>query len=409
VINQFPEHAGEALLAKAQTLDRLNNAKGAHEARELLLTQFGHSESAAEYRWNLAYSKARSNDFKTALESAKAIIEQNPESQLARQAGFWAGKWAKRLGRNQEARAIFEQVLARYPQSYYAWRSAAALGLDVKDFTTVGQLSPQVVKPSERPPLPAGSDTLKELYQLGQDQEAWKLWQAEFQNRIQPTVAEQFTDGLLRMGSGDNLEGISQISKLEDRETPEEQAQYRELKQKPAYWHALYPFPFRELIENWSKQRQLNPLLVTALIRQESRFMPNIRSNANAVGLMQVMPDTATAVAKRLKLKNFALNNPDDNINLGTWILEETHQNYKNNSLLAVASYNAGSGKVATWLDERQLTDPDEFIESIPYEETRDYVKQVFGNYWNYLRLYNPQISQQVARYSINQPITLRP
>lgn len=409
VINQFPEHAGEALLAKAQTLDRLNNAKGAHEARELLLTRFGHSEAAAEHRWNLAHSKARGGDFKTALESAKAIIEQNPESQLARQAGFWAGKWAKRLGRHQEAKEIFEQVLARYPQSYYAWRSAAALGLDVKDFTTVRQLSPQVVKPSERPPLLAGSETLKELYQIGQDREAWMLWQAEFQNRIKPTVAEQFTDGLLKLGSGDYIEGISQISKLEDRETPEEQAQYQAIKQQPAYWHALYPFPFRELINNWSKQRQLNPLLVTALIRQESRFMPNIRSNANAVGLMQVMPDTAKAVAKRLKLKNYALNNPNDNVNLGTWILEETHQNYKNNSLLAVASYNAGSGKVATWLDERQLTDPDEFIEAIPYEETRDYVKQVFGNYWNYLRLYNPQINQQVARHSINQPITLRP
>ena len=409
VINQFPEHAGEALVAKAYTLDRINNTKAATEARELLLTQYGHSEAAAEYRWNMAQSKARSGDFKAAFEWSQAIIQQNPDSQLARQAGFWAGKWAKRLGKHQEARAVFEQVLTRYPQSYYAWRSAVSLGLDVKDFTTVRQVTPQVVRPSERPPLPAGSATLKELYQLGFDQEAWALWQAEFQNRLKPTVAEQFTDGILRLGSGDYLEGIAQISKLEDRETPEEQAQYKALKQQPAYWHALYPFPYRELIETWSKQRQLNPLLVTALIRQESRFMPNIRSSANAVGLMQVMPETATAVAKRLNLKKYVLDNPNDNVNLGTWILEETHQNYKNNSLLAVASYNAGSGKVATWLDGRQLGDPDEFIESIPYEETRDYVKQVFSNYWNYLRLYNPQINQKVAKYSSNQPITLRP
>ena len=137
--------------------------------------------------------------------------------------------------------------------------------------------------------------------------------------------------------------------------------------------------------------------------------MSNIRSSANAVGLMQVTPETAKAVAKRINLQTYVLDNPNDNVNLGTWILDETHSNYKNNSLLAVASYNAGSGKVATWLDERQLGDPDEFIESIPYEETRDYVKQVFSNYWNYLRLYNPQVNQQVAKYSKNQPITLRP
>jgi soluble lytic murein transglycosylase len=141
--------------------------------------------------------------------------------------------------------------------------------------------------------------------------------------------------------------------------------------------------------------------------------MPTIRSSANAVGLMQVVPETATSVAKRINLKQYALDNPNDNVNLGTWILEETHQHYKNNSLLAVASYNAGPSKVTTWLEQKQSADSDEFIEAIPYEETKDYVKQVFGNYWNYVRLYNPQVGQQVARYSISQPlsqpITLRP
>ncbi len=409
VIEKFPDRAGEAVLAKAEALDRFNSSKGAAQARELLLTKYGNSNAAAEYRWNMARTKARARDFKAALEWAQPIIHQSPNSDLARQAGFWVGKWAKRLGRQQEAKAAFEYVLTYYPQSYYAWRSAVSLGLDVKDFTTVRQLAPQVVKPTERPLLPAGSPTLKELYQLGQDRDVWTLWQAEFQNRIKPTVAEQFTDGLLRVGLGDRLEGIAQIAKLEDRDTPEEQVQYHALKQQPAYWHALYPFPFLEVIETWSKQRQLNPLLVTALIRQESRFMPTIRSSANAVGLMQVIPETATAVAKRINLKHYALDNPHDNVNLGTWILDETHQNYNNNSLLAVASYNAGSGKVRTWLHEKPLTDPDEFVEAIPYEETKDYVKQVFGNYWNYVRLYNPQVGQQVAKYSINQPITLRP
>lgn len=413
VIRQFPERAGEAMLIKAETLDQLNNIKGAAQTRELLLTKYGHSDAAAEYRWMMARTKARSRDFKAALAWAKPIIQQNPNSELARQAGFWVGKWAKRLGQPQEATSAFEYVLTRYPQSYYAWRSAVALGLDVKDFTTVRQISPQVVRPTERSLLPAGSATLKELYQLGQDKEAWTLWQAEFQNRLKPTVAEQFTDGLLRQTSGDHLQGITQVAKLEDRDTPEEKAQYEDLKRRPIYWHALYPFPFLELIETWSKQRQLNPLLVTALIRQESRFMPTIRSSANAVGLMQVVPETATSVAKRINLKRYALDNPNDNVNLGTWILEETHQHYKNNSLLAVASYNAGPSKVTTWLEQKESADSDEFIEAIPYEETKDYVKQVFGNYWNYVRLYNPQVGQQVAKYSISQPIsqpiTLRP
>ena len=409
VIKQFPDRAGEALLAKADTLDRLDSSKAAAAARELLLTKYGNSNAAAEYRWRMAQTKANGGDVKAALQWAQPILARNPNSPLARQAGFWVGKWAKRLGRTQEAKVAFEFVLTHYPQSFYAWRSAVSLGLDVKDFTTVGQLAPQVIRPTERAVLPAGSTTLKELYQLGQDREAWTLWQAEFQNRIKPTVAEQFTDGLLRQVAGDRLQGIDQVAKLEDRDTPEELAQYQALKQQPLYWHALYPFPFLEVIETWSKQRRLNPLLVTALIRQESRFMPTIRSSANAVGLMQVIPDTATSVAQIINLKKYALDNPNDNVNLGTWILEETHQHYNNNSLLAVASYNAGSPKVGSWLREKKFTDPDEFIEAIPFEETKDYVKQVFGNYWNYVRLYNPQVGQQVAKYSINQPITLRP
>jgi soluble lytic murein transglycosylase len=409
VIRQFPDQAGEALLTQASILDQFDSSKAAAEARQVLLTKYGNSDAAAEYRWKMAQLKAAAGDLQAALEWAKPILVSNPKSEQARKAGFWVGKWAMRLGQQQEAKAAFQHVLAQHPQSYYAWRSAVFLGCNVGDFTTLRRLAPQVVQRIERPMLPTGSETLKELYQLGQDRDAWTFWQAEFQNRIKPTVAEQFTDGLLRLGVGDYLEGIAQISTLEDRDSPEEQAQYQSLKQQSAYWEALYPFPFQDVIKTWSKQRHLNPLLVTALIRQESRFMPTIRSTADAVGLMQLIPGTATLVAEQLNLKQYALDNPNDNINLGTWLLDETHQRYKNNSLLAVASYNAGSGKVATWVAQKEVSDPDAFIEAIPFEETRDYVKQVFGNYWNYLRLYNPEVGQQVARYSTTQPITLRP
>jgi soluble lytic murein transglycosylase len=189
------------------------------------------------------------------------------------------------------------------------------------------------------------------------------------------------------------------MSFLNQRERPEEQAQFKTLKQQAAYWHTLYPFPFLDPIQNWSEQRQLNPLLVTALIRQESRFMPKIRSSAGAVGLMQVMPDTASYIASHIKLKTYKLDDPEDSIKLGTWYLDYTHAEFKGNSMLAVASYNAGPGAVAGWLGKGS-PDVDAFVEAIPYEETRGYVKSVFGNYWNYLRLYNPDISQKVAQVS---------
>lgn len=407
-IRQFPDRAGEALLAKAEALDELKVSQAAANARQSLLTQYGSSDAAADYRWAMAQAQAADGDIEGALAWARPIPSQNPDSFVARQAGFWVGKWASKLGNQQEARAAFERVITKYPHSYYAWRSAVMLGWNVGDFTTVRKQNPQVVWPTERPKLPVGSAALQELYQLGQAQDAWKLWQAEFKNRMQPAVAEQFTDGLMLMAAGDYLEGISRISSLEDREKPEEQEQYKVLSQQMAYWQALYPVPYQKVIETYAKQRQINPLLVTAVIRQESRFEPEIRSTAGAVGLMQVLPSIGAKVAQNLNLKNYSLSNPDDNIKLGTWLLQETHQAHKNNSLLAVASYNAGQGNTSQWLAGKGSIDPDEFVESIPFGETRDYVKQVFGNYWNYLRLYEPQVQAKLAKYSASQSTAMK-
>jgi soluble lytic murein transglycosylase len=123
---------------------------------------------------------------------------------------------------------------------------------------------------------------------------------------------------------------------------------------------------------------------------------------------MQVMPGTGNWIAEKIQLKQYNLKNPDDNIKLGTWFLDYTHQEYKNNSMLAVASYNAGPGNVSQWLKKYGLGDPDAFIEVIPFPETKNYVESVFGNYWNYLRLYDPEIAQLLANNSAAQPLVSR-
>jgi soluble lytic murein transglycosylase len=120
------------------------------------------------------------------------------------------------------------------------------------------------------------------------------------------------------------------------------------------------------------------------------------------------MPDTGSWIAEKIQLKKYNLENPDDNVKLGTWFLDYTHQEYNNNSMLAVASYNAGPGNVSDWLAKYGLGDPDAFIEVIPFAETKGYVEAVFSNYWNYLRLYNPDISQMLGKYSTSQPVVSR-
>ncbi|MEH2308353.1 lytic transglycosylase domain-containing protein [Nostoc sp.] len=405
VISKFPKQAGTALVQKAKTLETLKDQKSASAAWQLLIAKYGNSDEAAEYRWKIAQDKAKAKDYVGAWQWAEPIVTNNPNSILAPRAGFWVGKWAASLGKQQESQTAYDYVISQFPYSYYAWRAANMRGLNVGNFDNVRVMNPEVIAPQRSLP-PAGSETFKELYLLGQDRDAWLQWETEFQNKIQPTVAEQFTEGLMRQARGENLIGIDKISKLEDREIPAELAQYQTLSKQIAYWQARYPFPYLRETEKWSIERKLNPLLVTALMRQESRFEPKIKSVADATGLMQLLPSTAKWIAPQIKvdIKTINLENPNDNIMLGTWYLDHTHQQYNNNSLLAIASYNAGPGNVSKWLQTLTTQDPDEFVEQIPFDETKNYVRQVFGNYWNYLRLYNPEISGIVGKYSTTHP-----
>ncbi len=393
-IQKFPDQAPEALLEKANLLDGLNSPKSATQARQAVLNNYKHSESAAEYRWKVASQKAKAGDLVSAWQWAQPIVINNPDSPIAPKAGFWIAKWATKLNRLEDATQAYQSVLTRFPRSYYAWRSAVALGWDVGDFTTVRYKTPEVVKANGISP-PGGSETFQELYKLGLEKEAWAQFQTEISDRTKLTVSEEFTKGLLKLYQGKNLRGINQIWYLQDRNTPEDRQEWQKLRKSPEYWQALYPFPFEDTILKWSRQRELNPLLVTALIRQESRFEPEIESSAGAMGLMQVIPPTAKTAANNIGLSNYSLTKPEDNVNIGTYYLDFTHKRYDNNSMLAVASYNAGPNAVAKWVSRYGLKDVDEFVEKIPYRETKGYVESVFENYWNYMLIYNPEISQQ--------------
>ena len=393
-IKRFPQQAPEALLEKADLLDTLRSPKSASQARQAVLNNYKHSESAAEYRWKVASKKAKAGDLVGAWQWAQPIVINNPDSPIAPKAGFWIAKWATKLNRPQDAAKAYESVLARFPRSYYAWRSAVALGWDVGDFTTVRDKTPEVVKINRIAP-PGGSETFQELYRLGLEEEAWAQFQTEISDRTELSISEGFTKGLLKLYRGKNLRGINQIWYLKDADKAEDKQEWQKLRQTPEYWQALYPFPFEDTILKWSKFRGLNPLLVTSLIRQESRFEPEIESSAGALGLMQVIPPTAKTAAKNIGLSNYSLTKPEDNVNIGTYYLDFTHKRYNNNSMLAVASYNAGPNAVAKWVSRYGLKDVDEFVEKIPYRETKGYVESVFENYWNYMLIYNPEIGKQ--------------
>lgn len=157
------------------------------------------------------------------------------------------------------------------------------------------------------------------------------------------------------------------------------------------YWEALFPKPFWGDLKRSSEENSLDPYLVASLIRQESEFNPNAVSHANAVGLMQLLPKTGKLVAKEVKMKRYnasQLYTPAVNLRLGTRYFRGMVDKFGGSFEYALAAYNAGSDRVEEWLGEGKYRDPQEFVESIPFTETREYVQAILRNASVYKQLY---------------------
>jgi soluble lytic murein transglycosylase len=156
-----------------------------------------------------------------------------------------------------------------------------------------------------------------------------------------------------------------------------------------AFWRLLFPMPWRSALERMSRQQNLDPYVVAGLIRQESEFNPGAVSAAKAYGLTQVLPSTARALLRR-RVRPSALVKPETNLQLGTTYLRKVYDGHSSRWELALAAYNAGATRVNRWLDWGNFREPAEFIETIPFTETRTYVLAVLRNAEMYRRLYGP-------------------
>jgi soluble lytic murein transglycosylase len=157
------------------------------------------------------------------------------------------------------------------------------------------------------------------------------------------------------------------------------------------YWEALFPKPYWTDLCKYSVLNGLDPYLVASLIRQESEFNALALSHANAVGLMQLLPKTGKSVAKQVKLKGYSapqLFSPAINLELGTRYFKDMVDKYNGQFEYALAAYNAGTDRVGDWLGQGHYRDPQEFVESIPFTETREYVQAILRNASVYRQLY---------------------
>jgi soluble lytic murein transglycosylase len=156
------------------------------------------------------------------------------------------------------------------------------------------------------------------------------------------------------------------------------------------FWRLFYPFGHAEIVKEAARRAGLDPFFVAAVIREESSYDARARSWVGAIGLMQLMPDTARLIASDAGVRfaePAALWEPPVNIALGAHYLAQLRGRFQE-PLLAVASYNAGPHRVQRWLREIKSADLEEFVDQIPFDETRAFVKRVFASWHNYRRLY---------------------
>ncbi len=156
-------------------------------------------------------------------------------------------------------------------------------------------------------------------------------------------------------------------------------------------WRDIYPYAFRSILEPIAGLVEIDPFLVLSLMRAESVYTEDARSNVGAQGLMQIMPFTGVRIARLMNDANFQLSElhqPFVNIAYGSYYIKKLSDYYQGNTMLAVAAYNGGPTSVNRWLGEYGNLEADEFIENIPFRETRNYVKSVLRNFNNYKHIW---------------------
>jgi soluble lytic murein transglycosylase len=218
---------------------------------------------------------------------------------------------------------------------------------------------------------------IDQLWRLELNQEAWETWRSETANP-NPSPQELLLEGRLRLGVGDHWNGLSRLWRASLRLVSPA------CRTRNLLHNSLHPRPLLPLFLEASEQEKVRLELLLAIARQESRFSPGVASPVGALGLLQLMPATAAEMAGE-ELSADDLREPGRNAILGARYLAGLLNFWQGNPWLTVASYNAGPGAAGSWLSPELESDPELWVERIPYPETRLYTKKVLGNLWAYL------------------------
>ena len=349
---------------------------------EAVLRRWPKDPASWQLQWEQARKALLQRNWKEANRWLKALPSRNLPAPLAARQLFWQGYSASQLGQPRQAKALWKQTIQRQPLGYYSWRARVRLGQNPDALPSGSRL------PSTAPwqPLQSGVPHLDALWAAGQALEAWESWRVQRQGRRPETPEQLWLEGRLRSAIGDDWTGLGQLEQASLR-LPQVNC-HRQLERE----QQLHPLRFPQQLQAAAEAVAVDPNLLLAVAKQESRFSPAVASPVGAMGLLQLMPETAAELAGAT-LSTTQLKDPALNAQLGSRYLQQLLRGAGGDLFQVVASYNAGPGAVAGWLQKGGVDlkqEPELWAEAIPYPETRLYTKKVLGNYWSYRLLHAP-------------------
>lgn len=325
---------------------------------------------AADALANIFFAKIKSNDFQNAKKIGRDHLNKFPDSNSAPMVMYWMGKLAEKTQDYNDYVTYYKEVIKKFPDSYYAYRAYLRLSKRRGPLIT-SYINPQpVVYPYKysRKNIIVRLVNLKDydvVNEIASNDEFIKSW----------VLYEKGDYSRSMLVARDAMEKISDKPDKYD-----------------LRWRLIYPVLYYDDIKKFADATGNNAPLMLSLIREESYFDPLAQSLAGASGLMQLMPSSAYEINSKFSLGmdiSSSLFNPYSNIKLGNYYYEFLRKNLEGYDVSSVAAYNGGIGSLQKWKTTLHYNDTDEFVEQIPYPETKNYVKKVFRSYWNYVRIYS--------------------
>jgi len=401
---------GKAMVALGLSFESRQEIERAVEIYRALATRFPTSDRADELAWRIGWLHYSQGLFETAGREFGEVVERFPQSMFASNALYWQAKALEKAGHVPEALRLYEQAARDFPYTYYGLRAREILPSKASLWAVPGDNAVMLTNGSAFPttqtrPLQGElrlSDAARFHYVRADELLALRFFDdareeiLQCASRMGEGVAERTALARMYLRADMPLQAIRSLNSVLSAVVAHER-----LSLPVEFWRSFFPQRYWEEALEATKSTRVDPWLILGVIRQESAFNTRAISRSDARGLMQLLPSTGREVYRRIGLGVFrddVLFDPQINVRLGAQYLGGLAEIHRGNLILMLAAYNAGPSRLKRWQQELSMADWDEFIERLPFEETRLYVKSVLRNYGVYKQLYSVTPDGQTAR-----------